>query len=140
MTLPGAARAQGEREWRVQALGTVAPAAEAFVGGGMGFIVRPRSRFGLGLTAALGDRDGNLAGRGEALVSFILDPVSRRAIGSYAAGGVAVVNDRAGTGEYLVVTLGLAGRPGRGTGWFVEAGAGGGLRLAAGLALRRRTR
>ena len=124
----------------MQALATVAPAPESFVGGGAGFLVRARSRLGLGLTAALGVRDGNLAGRGEALVSFILDPVSRRGVAPYGAGGVAVVSDRVGTGEYVVATLGLAGRPGRRTGWFVEAGIGGGLRLAAGLALRRRTR
>jgi hypothetical protein len=139
VTLAGAAHAQGPREWRVQALATVAPAPEAFVGGGPGFILRARSRLGLGLTAVLGARDGNLAGRGEALVSFILDPVSRR-VTPYAAGGVAVVSDRIGMGEYLVATLGLAGRPRRRTGWFAEVGVGGGLRLAAGLSLRRRMR
>jgi hypothetical protein len=140
VTLPGAARAQGQREWRVQALATLAPAAETFVGGGLGLTLRARSRLGLGLTAAAGDRDGNLAGRGEALLSFILDPVSRRVVSPYAAAGVALVSDRVGTSEYLVATLGLAGRPGRRAGWFVEAGAGGGLRLAAGLVLRRRMR
>jgi hypothetical protein len=124
----------------VQALATVAPAPEAFVGGGLGFTLRTRSRLGLGLTAVAGDRDGNLAVRGEALLSFILDPASRRAVSPYAAAGVALVSDRVGTSEYLVATLGLAGRPGRGAGWFVETGVGGGLRLAAGLILRRRIR
>lgn len=139
VALPGVARAQREREWRVYALGTVAPAPEAFVGGGAGFILRARTRLGLGLTAALGARDGNLAGRGEGLMSFVLDPFRQRGLSPYVAGGVAVVGDRVGTGEYLVATLGLAGNPGRRTGWFVEAGAGGGLRFAAGLAVRRRT-
>lgn len=140
MAWPAVARPQGEREWRVQALGTVAPAAEAFVGGGLGFMLRARSRVGLCLTAAAGGRNGNLAGRGEILLSFALDPVRQRGVAPYAAGGVAVVSDRVATGEYLVATLGLAGNPARRTGWFVEAGVGGGLRLAAGLALRRRTR
>ncbi len=132
--------AQREREWRVQALGTVALEAEAFVGGGVGLVLRDRSRLGLGLTAALGTRDGNLAGRGELLLSFVLDPFRQRGVSPYAAGGLAVVGDRVGTAEYLVATLGLAGNPGRRAGWFAEAGVGGGLRLAAGLALRRRTR
>ncbi|MBI2072841.1 MAG: hypothetical protein HYW06_05890 [Gemmatimonadetes bacterium] len=139
MALPGAAQAQREREWRVQALGTVAPAAEAFVGGGLGLILRARSRLGFGLTAALGTRDGNLAGRGEVFLSFVLDPFRQRGVAPYAAGGVAVVSDRIATSEYLVATLGLAANPARRTGWFVEAGVGGGLRLAVGLALRRRT-
>lgn len=140
MALPGAARAQRESEWRVQAIGTLAPAPEAFVGGGAGFIVRARTRLGLGLAAAVGTRNGNFAGRGEALLSFVLDPFRQRGVAPYAAGGIAVVGDRVATGAYLVATLGLAGNPGRRTGWFVEAGVGGGLRLAAGLALRRRTR
>jgi hypothetical protein len=138
--LPTAVPAQSAPEWRVQGLGTVAPAAQAFVGGGMGVVLRARTRLGFGLAAALGARDGNLAGRGEALLSFMLNPVGRGATGPYAAGGVAVVTDRTATNEYLAATLGFAGRLGQRTGWFVEGGLGGGLRLAAGLAFRRRTR
>lgn len=138
--LPGAACAQQEREWRVQALGTVAPAAEAFVGGGLGAVIRSRSRLGLGLAAAAGARDGNLAGRGEVLLLFALDPARRRAVVPYAAGGMAVVSDRVATDAYLVATVGMAGNSGGRAGWFLEAGAGGGVRLAAGLAFRRRGR
>lgn len=132
--------AQREREWRLQAVGTVAPEPEAFVGGGVGFVLRARSRLGLGLAAALGSRDGNLAGRGEVLLSFVLDPFRQRGVSPYAAVGIAVAGDRVGTAEYLVATLGVAGNPGRRVGWFAEAGVGGGLRLAAGLAFRRRSR
>lgn len=138
LALPGVARAQREREWRVGALGTVAPAPEGFVGGAASFVLRARTRLGLGLTAALGARDRNLAGRGEALLSFVLDPFRQRGLAPYVAGGIALVGDRVGTDQYLVATLGLAGNPGRQTGWFVEAGVGGGLRFAAGLAARRR--
>jgi len=124
----------------VQAAATVAPAPQAFVGGGWGFVVRPRGRLGLGLAAMVGARNRNLAARGEALLSFVLDPFRRRGVAPYAAGGIAVVGDRVATNQYLVGTLGLAGKPGQRTGWFVEGGMGGGLRLAAGVTLRRRTR
>jgi hypothetical protein len=135
---PEAARAQQEREWRLQALGTAARAPESFLGGGLGLILRNRTRTGAGVSAVVGLRDGNLAGRGEALLSFSLDPLRERGVAPYLAGGVAVVGDRVGTEEYLVAVLGLALNPGRGTGWFVEAGVGGGVRVAAGFAVRHR--
>lgn len=135
---PGAARAQQEREWRIQALGTVARASESFIGGGGGLVLRSRTRTGVGVNGFLGVRDGNLAGRGEALLSFSLDPLREQGVAPYLAGGVAVTGDRVGTEEYLVAVLGLSINPGRATGWFVEAGVGGGLRLAAGFAFRHR--
>lgn len=118
----------------------MAPRAQAFLGAGPGLVVRSRGRLGLALAALAGARNGNLAGRGEALLSFVLDPLRQRAVAPYAAGGVALVGDRVATNGYLVGTLGVAGNPGRSTGWFVEAGVGGGVRLAAGLTLRRRMR
>jgi hypothetical protein len=135
---PGAARAQQEREWRLQALGTVSRAPETFLGAGSGLVLRSRTGTGVGISAVLGVRDGSLAGRGEAMLSFSLDPLRERGVAPYLGGGVAVVGDRAGTGEYLIAVLGVSLNPGRRTGWFVEAGAGGGLRLAAGFALRHR--
>ncbi len=133
---PGVVCGQQEREWRLQALGAWAPSS--FVGAGAGLVFRNRTRTGLGLNALLGVRDGNLAGRGEALLSFSLDPFRERGAAPYLAGGVAVTGDRVGTEQYLVAVLGLSFNPGRATGWFVEAGVGGGLRLAAGFALRHR--
>jgi hypothetical protein len=38
---------------------------------------------------------------------------------------------------YVVVTLGVEARPGAPSGWFVEAGVGGGARLAMGYRWRR---
>ncbi|HYA49960.1 MAG TPA: hypothetical protein VEG33_02195 [Streptosporangiaceae bacterium] len=122
----------------MQALGAVSRAPESFAGAGLGLVLRGRTRSGAGVNAVMGVRDGNLAGRGEALLSFSLDPLRERGVAPYLAGGVAVVGDRVGTAEYLVAVLGLSINPGRATGWFVEAGAGGGLRFAAGIALRRR--
>ena len=135
---PGVSVAQQEQEWRVQALGTVARAPESFVGAGAGLVLRNRTRTGVGVNAVVGVRDGNLAGRGEALLSFSLDPFRERGVAPYLAGGVAVVGDRVGTEEYLVAVLGLSINPGRATGWFVEAGVGGGVRVAAGFAVRHR--
>jgi hypothetical protein len=93
---------------------------------------------GMGVTAVLGVRDGHVAGRGEALLSFSLDPLRERGLAPYLAGGFALAGDRVETGEYLVAVLGLSINPGRETGGFVEAGVGGGLRLAAGFAVRHR--
>lgn len=122
----------------MQALGTPARAPDWFAGAGAGLVLRSRTRTGVGLNAILGVRDGNLAGRGEALLSLSLDPFRERGVSPYLGGGVALVGDRVGTTEYLVAVLGLSINPGRATGWFVEAGVGGGLRVAAGLAFRHR--
>lgn len=137
---PRAASAQQQREWRAQALGTVSRAPETFIGAGVGLVLRGPTGTGVGVGAALGARDGKLAGRGEAMLSFSLDPLRERGVAPYLAGGVAVVGDRVGTGEYLIAVLGVSVGPGRKTGWFVEAGVGGGLRLAAGFAFRHRRR
>jgi hypothetical protein len=131
-------RAQQELEWRAQALGTVSRTPASFIGAGGGLVLRGGTGTGVGINAALGVRDGNLAGRGEALVSFSLDPLRERGLAPYLAGGFALVGDRVGVREYLVAVLGLSVNPGRGTGGFVEVGVGGGLRLAAGFAVRHR--
>lgn len=132
--LPRAARAQRALEWRAQAIGLVAP--RPFVGGGGGLVVRGRAGLGVGGTGVLGVQAGRLAARGEVLLSFSLDPVRERGVAPYVAGGVAVVGDATGAGEFLVAVLGLSINPGAARGWFVEAGVGGGVRLSAGLAFR----
>jgi hypothetical protein len=52
-------------------------------------------------------------------------------VGAYAATGIAGVTGAKEEG-YMVLTLGLESRPGRRSGWFVEGGVGGGVRVAAG--------
>jgi hypothetical protein len=54
----------------------------------------------------------------------------------YGAGGVALAEGPVDQG-YVVVTLGIEGRPGGRSGWFAEAGVGGGARLAVGYRWRR---
>jgi hypothetical protein len=93
-----------------------------------------RTRISAGLGA--GASAGRVAWRGELLAHFLLNPTRRWGVGVYGAGGLAAVRGPVDQG-YLVLTLGLEARPGGRSGWFVEAGVGGGARLAAGLRWRR---
>ena len=73
-----------------------------------------------------------LAERGQAVRVYAADGAGGRALeAAVRAGGVAAVGGPVDEG-YLVLALGLEGRPGGPDGWFVEAGVGGGARLAAG--------
>jgi len=106
------------------------------VGGGYGALrTSQRTRVSAALAAGLSDDRG--AWRGELLVHFLLNPTRQRGTGFYGAGGVAAVGGAVDQG-YLVLALGLEARPGARSGWFVEAGVGGGARLAAGFRWRRR--
>jgi hypothetical protein len=120
-----------------QAQGVVTAAADRFVGVGAGWGVRSLGRLGLGITANVGDADGSLGARVEAVTVFHFNPFRRRGVGGYGAGGVAVVATDSGSREFLVLLMGLEARPGRRYGWFVEAGVGGGVRVSAGIRLRR---
>jgi len=107
------------------------------VGGGAGVVLRGRAGLGVGGMGAVGVRASRLAARGEALLSFSLDPLRERGPAPYIAGGVAVLGDATGSQEFLVAVLGLSINPAARRGWFVEAGVGGGVRLSVGVALRR---
>lgn len=120
--------AQG-RELGVAAIGTLSDPALA-VGAAYGALrtsgrTRVSGSFGAGVSSS------ELAWRGELLGHFLLSPEARTKPGFYFAGGVAVVGGAVQQG-YLVLTLGLEGRPRASSGWAVEAGVGGGVRLAAG--------
>jgi hypothetical protein len=123
------AEAQQARELGLQAIGTASD--PAFASGGVYAGVRTSRRVRLSAGAALGGADGRTAWRGELLAHFLLAPAARRGVGGYAAGGVAVTGGPVDEG-YLVLTLGVETRPGARSGWFLEAGVGGGARLAAG--------
>ncbi len=104
------------------------------MGGGAGVVLRGRSGMGVGATGTLGVQADRLTARGEALLSFSLDPLRERGPVPYVAGGVAVRGNETGADGFLVATLGLAVNPGASRGWFVEAGVGGGVRLSLGIA------
>jgi hypothetical protein len=123
---------------RVVELGAQATALAADPGsmfGGAYGALRTSLRTRVSVAAGVGAVEGSAAVRGELLLHFLLNPTRRTGVAPYAAGGVAVVGGPLDEG-YLVLTLGLESRPGARLGWFVEAGIGGGARLAAGIRRR----
>ena len=118
----------------VQAIGTAADPT-VVVGSLYGAIrTSHRTRISAALGAGVSDGDGAL--RGELLAHFLLNPTRRTGAGVYGAGGIALAEVPVDQG-YVVVTLGIEGRPGSRSGWFVEGGVGGGARLALGYRWRR---
>lgn len=123
------AGAQQVRELGIQAVGTLADPALAV--GGVYAAWRPTARARLSAMLGMGGSGGEVAWRGELLGHFLLSPARRRGAGVYLAGGIAGVGGPADEG-YMVLALGIEGRPGGPSGWFAEVGVGGGARLAAG--------
>lgn len=126
--------AQITRDWQIHGLSTFA--ADRFVGGGLGFGVRPPGRLRVSANATAGDRDGVLGIRVEGMMSFHLNAGREHGFTPYAAAGLAALATRSATRGFVLVLLGVEQRPGRPSGWFVEAGVGGGFRLSAGYRLR----
>lgn len=131
--LPAPLEAQWTKELGVQAVGTASDPALAAAGVYGGIRTSPRLRLSAG--ALIGGAGGDAAWRGELLAHFLMAPRVRRGLGAYGAGGIALVGGPEDEG-YLVLTLGVETRPGASTGWFLEAGVGGGARLAAGFRRR----
>jgi hypothetical protein len=127
------AGAQQVKEVGIQAVGTLSDPALAAGGVYAGW--RPTRRARLSASLGLGGSGGETAWRGELLGHFLLAPTRRSGAGVYLAGGVAAVGGAADRG-YLVLVLGVEGRPGAPAGWFAEAGVGGGARVAAGFRWR----
>jgi hypothetical protein len=127
--------AQQVREIGLQATATASD--PALVLGGVYGALRTSLRTRISVAAGAGAGDGDAAWRGELLAHFLLNPDRHRGVGVYGAGGLALVGGPVDEG-YLVLTLGLEARPGGRSGWFVEGGIGGGVRLAAGYRWRRR--
>lgn len=103
----------------------------ALFAGGVHAAVRttPRTRFMA--TASGGSLDGELAGRIEGLGHFLLNPLDPSGVGLYGGGGLGI-EFLEGSRGYVVLLLGLEGSPGGRSGWFLEAGWGGGARFSAG--------
>jgi len=121
--------AQQGKELGVQVVATASDPALAIAGvyGG----VRTSDRTRLSAAAGAGVSSGDLAFRGEVLGHFLLSPSQRTGPGFYFAGGLAVVEGPVGR-SYLVLTVGLEDRPGAVSGWGVEVGVGGGVRVLLG--------
>jgi hypothetical protein len=131
---PCPAAAQRVSELGLHALLTTS--SPVFWGGGAYGAVRTSPRVRIAATVAAGEAGGEVAGRGELVGHFLLNPTNRAGAGAYAGGGVAGVigpNDQG----YLVLLLGIEGGPGGRAGWALEFGVGAGLRIAAGYRWRR---
>jgi hypothetical protein len=134
VTLPDAVIGQQVREIGIQAIGTFSnPALGVLAGYGA---LRTLGRTRLSISLGAGSSDGRLAVRGELLGHFLLSPEARRRPGFYLAGGIAGVGGTVDRG-YLVLTAGIEQSPGGTSGWTVEAGVGGGVRVSLGYRWRR---
>ena len=126
--------AQQVTEIGIHAIGTFSQPALAVAGGYGALRTLGRTRVSVSLTA--GTSDGKLAARGELLGHFLLSPEEQRKPGFYLAGGIAGIGGVVDRG-YLVLTAGVEQRPRGSSGWVVEAGIGGGLRVGLGYRWRR---
>ncbi len=124
------AGAQSPRGFEAGVAGALLLAQPEFIGGGAMLALRPGGRMRFQLAALAGDA-GGLMGRGEFAVHYLVTPAATRGGSVYGVAGVAL---NAGSGEagYLLLGLGLERASGASNGWWVEAGVGGGGRLAAG--------
>ncbi|HQR17972.1 MAG TPA: hypothetical protein PK948_06360 [Gemmatimonadales bacterium] len=122
---------------REAGLATVVTFAEpAVYTAGLTASLRPSLRTRVGLYAGGGVSDGEGVGRAELVAHFLLTPRSAHA-GVYGGGGLAGVFGSGFADGYIVLLVGVEGAPGGRGGWFVEAGIGGGARLAAGYRWRK---
>jgi hypothetical protein len=130
---PGPLQAQKGTEGGLHALLTFADFT--FAGGGAHLSLRPGGRTRFTLTGSAGAVESRFAVRGESTAQFLLNPSSRRH-GFYAGGGVAGL---AGPVDeaYLLLVLGWESSPGGSSGWAVETGFGGGVRVLLGYRWRR---
>lgn len=131
------AAAQKASEIGLQAVGTFSDPAVVAAGGYGALRISGRSRLSAALVVGVSDRE--LAWRGELLGHFLLSPEEPMKPGFYFAGGIAGVEGAVERG-YMVLTLGVENRPGAGAGWAVEAGLGGGFRVAVAYRWRRFSR
>ena len=128
----GTARAQDEPvgfEGGLEAM--LATARSTLFAGGPAVAWRPGERVRVGLAVLPGVGDGDAVMRGELTLHFMLSPARRHGVGVYGIGGLAgVAGD--GNAGYLMLGAGMESSPGGASGWQLEAGVGGGFRLALG--------
>jgi hypothetical protein len=133
---PRTVQAQADRGYEVGIQGLTLLQDPVWLGGAMYGAWRPGGGVRLGLTIGAGSLDGRFSGRGELLAHFLLSPGRRRGVGLYGIGGIAGVAGPRDQG-YLILGLGLEQAPGSRSGWAIEAGVGGGVRVAVGWRWRR---
>jgi hypothetical protein len=130
------ARGQEPRGLELATTSVVVLSDPLFAGAGLQGAIRPGGRGRIALGVFPGMLDERFALRGELVAHFLLSPGGRRGVGFYGLGGVAGLTgprDRA----YLMLGVGVEANPGGRSGWMLEAGVGGGARIAAGWRWRR---
>lgn len=129
LALPSVLAAQAPREFGVEGLALLRDSS--LVGGALYGGLRVTHRTRVSLTAALGGGEGGLGARGELAGHFLLSPELQHGLGLYGGGGLAL-EQQDDTRGYLELILGVESNPGSAGGWMLEAGFGGGVRLALG--------
>lgn len=119
--------AQQLHEFGVQGVATFAD--RDFAGAGPGAWWRSgHSRFGASVMP--GVRDDSFALRGELVAHFILAP-GNSSLTPYGGGGIAGITGDGGSDGYLMLVVGVELHPRARSGWALEAGLGGGVRVGA---------
>ncbi len=133
-----AAAAQGLSATELDLGPLVTLARSDFYGLSLGAARRPTGQGRAALTVSGGTLDGERAFRVELSGQFLVLPEAKQGVSAYAGIGLGYMGARhyRGTGVLLAL-LGIESAAGRRHGWFIEAGAGGGIRLRAGYRWRR---
>jgi hypothetical protein len=137
----GAASPATAQTWReTQLWAAVVDARPTVAVAGFGLARRDEGRTRIGAALAAGAAaDGSWAGRAELTWHFLLDPGRREGGGLYGGAGAALsVRSHARVRPWIQLLLGFEASPAGPSGVFVEAGVGGGVRVAAGVRLRKR--
>jgi hypothetical protein len=129
LAAPATGSAQTPREFGVEGMALLRDSS--LVGGAVYGGLRVTHRMRVALTGALGGGDGGLGARGELAGHFLLSPGLKHGMGLYGGGGLAL-EQQGDTRGYLELIIGAETNPGAASGWILEAGFGGGVRLALG--------
>lgn len=134
-TLPGQARGSVV-EWGVHSTMTAVRDGPvvSVIGPRLAFRTLGSARVALSLGA--GFDEGEVSGRGEAAVEYLMSPRAADRLGVYFGGGLVGLAG-ARSGGYLLVYVGVERSPGLPKGWALEAGLGGGFRIRAAYHWRR---
>jgi hypothetical protein len=135
-TAPIAAQRQGAvLEWGLHATATAASDTLGLVLGPR-FAVRSVGGTRLALSLGAGIRGERSTGRGTVALEYVLSPRIGKGTSVYIGGGLVGVAG-GGNGGYLMAYAGLERSPGLPSGWALEAGLGGGIRIRAAYHWRR---
>jgi hypothetical protein len=123
-------------EFGPQATLTIADSMRFGIVGGPRFAVRTFGGTRGSLSFGAGVLGDSATARIEGALEYQLVPRARGRPGFYFGGGLTGVVG-AGRGGYLLLFVGLEQSPGHGSGWAIEAGLGGGLRIRGAWHFRR---